>query len=286
MKVLKFGGSSVGSPANIKQVSNIISDYIKAGENVVVVTSAMKGITNDLIEVGKIAATDDENYLKLSDKIVDHHLIAIKELIDIKSQSSIIAQLKFLTNNLEDLLHGVYLLKELSDRTLDLVMSFGERLASLIISSYLNQLGIPSEWLDARQLVKTDDHFGNAKVFESITFENIKRYFDTHTKLQVVTGFAGSTTKGETTTLGRGGSDYTAALFGAALDVDQIEIWTDVDKSRLGVSSAYDMENDLYLSDAGGKRLRGKDGKYLFDRIYEAKPGQIVQVLIHPDWWN
>ena len=229
MKVLKFGGSSVGTPANIKQVSNIISDYIKAGEHIVVVTSAMQGITNDLIEVGKIAASDDEAYSDLSDKIVNHHLNAIKELIDIKSQSSIIAQLKFLTNNLEDLLHGVYLLKELSPRTLDLVMSFGERLASLIISSYLNQLGIPSEWLDARQLVKTNSQFGNAKVFESITFENVKKYFEVHTKLQVVTGFAGSTTKGETTTLGRGGSDYTAALFGAALDADEIEIWTDVD---------------------------------------------------------
>ena len=229
MKVLKFGGSSVGSPANIKQVSNIISDYINSGEQIIVVTSAMQGITNELIEVGKLAAADDESYSDLSDKIVNHHLNAIKELIDIKSQSSIIAQLKFLTNNLEDLLHGVFLLKELSPRTLDLVMSFGERLASLIISSYLNQLGIPSEWLDARQLVKTSGQFGNAKVFESITFENIKKYFEVHTKLQVVTGFAGSTIKGETTTLGRGGSDYTAALFGAALGVDEIEIWTDVD---------------------------------------------------------
>jgi aspartokinase/homoserine dehydrogenase 1 len=229
MKVLKFGGSSVGSPANIKQVSNIISDYINDEENIIVVTSAMQGITNDLIEVGEVAASDEENYTELSDKIVAHHLYAIHELIDIKSQSSIIAQLKFLTNNLEDLLHGVYLLKELSSRSLDLVMSFGERLASLIISSYLNQIGIPAEWLDSRQLIKTNDHFGNAKVFESITFENIERYFETHTKLQIVTGFAGSTIKGETTTLGRGGSDYTAALFGAALDVDQIEIWTDVD---------------------------------------------------------
>lgn len=228
MKVLKFGGSSVGSPANIKQVSNIISDLIATGEEIVVVTSAMQGITNDLIEVGKIAAADDENYSELSDKIVNHHLSTIKELIDIKSQSSIIAQLKFLTNNLEDLLHGVFLLKELSPRTLDLVMSFGERLASLIISSYLNQTGIPSEWLDARQLIKTNDHFGNAKVFEASTYENIKKYFEVHSKLQIVTGFAGSTLKGETTTLGRGGSDYTAALFGAALDADQIEIWTDV----------------------------------------------------------
>ena len=229
MKVLKFGGSSVGTPENIRQVSKIISDYLNDGEHIIIVTSAMYGITNDLIEVGKAAAADDENYTELSDRIVNHHLNAIKDLIDIKSQSSIIAQLKFLTNNLEDLLHGVYLLKELSPRTLDLVMSFGERLAGLVISSYLNQLGFPCEWLDARQLIKTNDQFGNAKVFESLTFENIQHYFESHQKLQVVTGFAGSTSKGETTTLGRGGSDYTAALFGAALDVDEIEIWTDVD---------------------------------------------------------
>jgi len=153
----------------------------------------------------------------------------IKELIDIKSQSSIIARMKFLTNNLEDLLHGVYLLKELSPRTLDLIMSFGERLASLILSAYIDQSGVPSEWLDSRQLVKTNDQFGNAKVFESSTFDNIQRYFESHDKLQIVTGFAGTTSKGETTTLGRGGSDYTAALFGAALGADEIEIWTDVD---------------------------------------------------------
>lgn len=229
MKVLKFGGSSVGSPGNIKQVANIISDYIDEGEKIVVVTSAMMGITNELISVGEKAASDDEKYTDISDAMITRHLEAIKALIHIKSQSSIIAQLKFLTNNLEDLLHGVYLLKELSPRTLDLVLSFGERFASLIISSYLNQLGIPSEWLDARQLIKTNDNFGNSKVIESITQDNIKKYFEIHNKLQIVTGFTGSTIKGETTTLGRGGSDYTAALFGAALDADEIEIWTDVD---------------------------------------------------------
>ena len=89
MKVLKFGGSSVGTPDNIKQVSKIIIDYVQEGEKIVVVTSAMQGITNDLIEVGKIAAADDETYSNLSDKIINHHLNAIKELIDIKSQSSI-----------------------------------------------------------------------------------------------------------------------------------------------------------------------------------------------------
>jgi aspartokinase/homoserine dehydrogenase 1 len=175
-----------------------------------------------------MAAEDNENYKALSDEIINRHIEAIKSLIHITSQSSIIAQLKFLTNNLEDLLHGVYLLKELSPRTLDLVLSFGERFASMIISSYLNQLGIPAEWLDMRQLIKTNDNFGNAKVIEDTSFDNIRKYFEIHDKLQIATGFIGSTLKGETTTLGRGGSDYTAALIGAALDTEEIEIWTDV----------------------------------------------------------
>ncbi len=229
MKVLKFGGSSVGSPGHIKQVAQIIGDKIEKGENPVVVTSAMMGVTNDLVAVGKMAAEDDENYKELANKIINRHVETIKSLIDIKSQSSTIAQLKFLTNNLEDLLHGVFLLKELSPRTLDLMLSFGERFSSLIISAYLNQTGIPAEWLDTRQLIKTNTNFGNAKVIENLTAENIKRYFETHTKLQVATGFIGSTLRGETTTLGRGGSDYTAALLGAALEVEAIEIWTDVD---------------------------------------------------------
>jgi aspartokinase/homoserine dehydrogenase 1 len=229
MKVLKFGGTSVGSADTIRRVTDIIREEIAGGEKIVVVTSAMKGVTNNLIGAGKIAAADDENYKKITEEIINLHIGTIKELIQIKQQSSIIAQLKFLTNNLEDLLHGVYLLKELSPRTLDLGLSFGERFSALIISAYLNQTGIASEWLDARQLIKTNDNFGSAKVLETLTYENIRRYFDTHEKLQVVTGFIGSTMKGETTTLGRGGSDYTAALFGAALDAGEIQIWTDVD---------------------------------------------------------
>jgi aspartokinase/homoserine dehydrogenase 1 len=229
MKVLKFGGSSVGSPGNIKLVSQIIGDYIQADEKIAVVTSAMMGVTNDLVNVGTMAAADDENYKELANQIINRHIEAIKSLIHIKSQSSIIAQLKFLTNNLEDLLHGVYLLKELSPRTLDLVLSFGERFASMIIAAYMNQQGIPTEWLDMRQLIKTNDNFGNAKVIEKSSFDNIRRYFEIHQKLQIATGFIGSTLKGETTTLGRGGSDYTAALIGSALDAGEIEIWTDVD---------------------------------------------------------
>ena len=179
MKVLKFGGTSVGSADIIRRASEIIKKQLAEGEKLVVVTSAMKGVTNDLAGAGKTAAMEDENYKKINEQIINLHINTIKELIHIKSQSSVIAQLKFLTNNLEDLLHGVFLLKELSSRTLDLSLSFGERFAALIIASFLNQLGIASEWLDARQLIKTNDFFGNAKVLESLTFENISRYFET-----------------------------------------------------------------------------------------------------------
>ncbi|MFC2124854.1 bifunctional aspartate kinase/homoserine dehydrogenase I [Bacteroidota bacterium] len=228
MKALKFGGTSVGNPESIRQVTDIISSYIHNNEKILVVTSAMKGITNDLIAVGKMAANDNETYMDLTNQIIDKHISAIHELIDIKQQSKIIAQVKVLTNNMEDVLHGVFLLKELSNRTKDLVLSFGERLSSIILAEYIKQYGIESEWLDARQLIKTNDAFGNAKVLYDLTNNNIRGYFKQHNKLQIITGFIGSTLKGETTTLGRGGSDFTAALFGAALGVDEIEIWTDV----------------------------------------------------------
>ena len=228
MKVLKFGGTSVGNPESIRQVTDIISSYYKNNEKILVVTSAMKGITNDLLAVGSMAASDNEAYKDLTNQIIDKHINAIHELIDIKQQSKIIAQVKVLTNNMEDVLHGVFLLKELSKRTKDLVLSFGERLSSIILAEYIKQCGIESEWLDARQLIKTNDTFGNAKVLYDLTNNNIRSYFKQHEKLQIITGFIGSTLKGETTTLGRGGSDFTAALFGAALGVDEIEIWTDV----------------------------------------------------------
>ena len=229
MKVLKFGGTSVGSSENIRKVADIIQDYLKDGEKIIVVTSAMSGVTNELIRVGNMAAEDNEEYKQVANELILRHINTIKDLIDIKSQSGVIAQIKILTNNLEDLLHGVYLLKELSPRTLDLVLSFGERFASLIISAYLTQEGIPTDWLDARKLVKTNNSFGNAKVIENLTYENLQNYFKGVDKLHIVTGFIGSTVKDETTTIGRGGSDYTAALIGAALDAGEIDIWTDVD---------------------------------------------------------
>jgi bifunctional aspartokinase / homoserine dehydrogenase 1 len=229
MKVLKFGGTSVGSAETIQQVAEILQKYKKKKEQFAVVFSAMSGVTNLLVEAGKRASESDDSYRSILSEIENKHFDTIKKLLEVKTQSSVVASIRLLINELEDLLHGVFLLKELSPRTLDLVSSFGERLSSFIITEYLNQLGVKSEFVDARTLVKTDSSFGSARVNFKVTDKNIKDHFSKAKDLQIITGFIGSTEKGETTTLGRGGSDYTASIFGAALEAVAIEIWTDVD---------------------------------------------------------
>ncbi len=229
MKVLKFGGTSVGSSDSIKTVGEIVAAYHHNQEKCAVVVSAMKGITDQLIGLSKTAASGDESYLDILKEIEQHHFDTARNLIHVQVQSRVFAHLKNQMNELDDLLHGVFLLKECSPRTLDLVLSFGERLSAFLISQYMKELGIDAQFLDARLLVKTDQRFGAAKVNFAVTDKNIKTYFDTNKALQVITGFIATTADNETTTLGRGGSDYTAAIFGAALDAEVIEIWTDVD---------------------------------------------------------
>ncbi len=225
MKVLKFGGTSVGSPENIKKSAAIILKSLKDGK-IAVVVSAFTKITDQLIETATLASKNNKKYLESFNELKDRHLKAVKELVNkpVETLKKVNETLK----ELENLLYGISLTKELSAKTLDLVMSFGERLSAFIISQSLNEK-VPTESLDARMLVRTDEDFGHAKVNFLKTNKNIEQYFKTHKKLQIITGFIGSTENEETTTLGRGGSDYSAAIFGAALNAKEVEIWTDVD---------------------------------------------------------
>lgn len=229
MKVLKFGGTSVGSPDSMKRVVEIIKKYQEEKVKVAVVASAMSGVTNTLIETGTLAAENNESYTANLTTLENRHFQMVKDLLKVKNQSPVLAQVKKLTNELEELMHGVYLLKEISPRTLDLILSFGERLSCQILHAYSLQEGLDMEFLDSRKLIKTDDRFSNARIKKDLTYENIRSHFKDKNAIQLITGFISSTEKGETTTLGRGGSDYTAAIFGAALDAHEIEIWTDVD---------------------------------------------------------
>jgi aspartokinase/homoserine dehydrogenase 1 len=231
MNVLKFGGTSVKSVENIKKVIAIILNHRQNGDSIgAVVLSAMSGVTNQLIEIGRMAATNNPDYLELIRGIEDRHFNVIKGLIPIKEQSKVFGRVRGTVNELEDLLRGVSLIRELSDRTMDLVMSFGERLSCLVISECLKSKGVPARFCDARDLIKTDAQFSMAEVDETTTNQLIREYFSTiGNDLPIVTGFIGSTANNETTTLGRGGSDYTASILGAALNADFIDIWTDVD---------------------------------------------------------
>jgi aspartokinase/homoserine dehydrogenase 1 len=228
MKVLKFGGSSVANPERIKSVIDILLAYIEK-EKIAVVFSAFGGVTDSLIQLSTMALAGDVGYKVQLEQLEKRHLEAVRELIDIQKQSSVIAQVKFTINELEDILHGIFLVKERTLRSLDYIMSFGERLSAYVIAEAINGRNIKSEFLDSRTIVRTDNNFGYAKIDFKKTNELIQGYFNRHTDLQVITGFIGSSASGETTTIGRSGSDYTAAIFAAALDATSLEIWTDVD---------------------------------------------------------
>jgi len=220
MKILKFGGTSVGSPENIKKTIAIIKNAQKT-DKIAVAVSAFGGLTDKIIESAQTAANGNKDYLKELQVIKKRHFDAVKELTNNKALKNTQAMLQ----EFEDVLQGIFLIREVSPRTMDLIMSFGERLSAYIISQ-----SIPNaEFLDARTLVKTDENFNNAKVNFNKTNKNIQDHFKNHKKLQIITGFIGSTDNNETTTLGRGGSDYTASIFGAALNAKEIQIWTDVD---------------------------------------------------------
>lgn len=226
MKILKFGGSSVATPERIKSVIDIVKDE---KDEMAVVFSAFGGITDELIRLSDLALGGDSNYKTLLAQVERRHLDAVRALIGVQAQSGILANVKYTMNELEDVLHGVFLVKERTMRTLDYIMSFGERLSAYIIAEAFKASGRDAAFLDARLVVRTDNQFGNARVNFTITNAAIQKHFANSKSLQIVTGFIGKAESGETTTLGRSGSDYTAAILAGALQATDLEIWTDVD---------------------------------------------------------
>lgn len=229
MKVLKFGGSSVAKPERIRGIVEILKGYYTKGEKFTVVFSAFGGVTDSLIEMSNLAAKGDEAYLALFEEFSHRHLNACRELLDGEYRNSVLPELLNNHEVLKNLLYGVFLVREASLRTMDYLLSFGERNSAYIISHVLRQSGINASYLDARKIIKTDKQFGSAKVDFEATYQKIREHYAQSPEIQVVTGFVASSKGGLTTTLGRGGSDYTASLLAAGLDASVIEIWTDVD---------------------------------------------------------
>ncbi len=228
MKIIKFGGSSVAKPERIKSIISIIKARLSS-DSMAVVFSAFGGVTDQLISTSALALSGNDQYKLQLEAIEKRHLDSVRELIPIQNQSHVLAKVKVLINELDDILHGIFLIKERTPRSLDYIMSFGERLSALIISEAFKVSGIDAYYLDARQVIVTDSQFNHAKVNFEITNRRIQDYFSAAKGLQVITGFIASSPEGETTTLGRSGSDYTAAIFAGALQAEVLEIWTDVD---------------------------------------------------------
>lgn len=227
MKVLKFGGTSVGSSKNINNVINILENYGK-NDSIACVVSAVGGITDKLLLAGKQAQNKDRSFIETFEFIKEKHFNIIKEL-NPDNNDSILKYAEERHNSLKNLLEGIFLINELSPKTSDKLVSYGERLSSFIIAGTMKNRGFSADRKNSQELVITNSNYTKAEVDYKITNKNIKDYFSSVPQnITILPGFVASSKTGEQTTLGRGGSDFTAAIIAAALNVEQLEIWTDV----------------------------------------------------------
>ena len=259
LKIIKFGGSSIFDAKKIRHVSRIIKKRQRS-ELLAIVISALGGVTDKLKYIAETAVTE-EDISPTFDEIVQRHNQCIRELC-LKDCNNILFNLDQYFKQLESDLSTIQKTKYLSSQSMDKILSYGELLSTSIFANFLSKIGIPSEQLDARKVILTDINFGNAYVYYQKTYDRIRGYFKGRYKVQIITGFLGATENGVTTTLGRNGSDYTASIFGAALNAKAIEIWTDVDgilsanpeiveKAKVVPSITY--EEAMELAHAGAK---------------------------------
>jgi aspartokinase/homoserine dehydrogenase 1 len=228
MQVLKFGGTSVANAENIGKVAAVVNNAAQK-ERTVVVVSALGGVTDLLLQAGQLASEGQESYKEKLALVEQRHLDTVKQLIPVAQQSQLLSLVKKTCNDLEDLCNGIFLLGELTSRSKDRIASYGEWLSSQIISAALQTRGLNNTWLDARRLIVTDSQFTAAQVDMPATQANLQQCFaDSDAPLFLVPGFIAADRQGITTTLGRGGSDYTAAIIAAAVQASVLEIWTDV----------------------------------------------------------
>ena len=248
MKVLKFGGTSVGSVESILSLKQIVEREAKE-QPVIVVVSALGGITDKLIETSRLALAGDESYREEYERIVDRHHKMIDTIItDAQDRERLFNTVDALLEQLRSIYFGVYLIHDLSEKTLDAIVAYGERLSSNIVATLIKG----ARWFDSRTFIKTEDKQGHHVLAAEDTNRLVKETFATLPRISLVPGFiAKDLSSGETTNLGRGGSDYTAAIIAAALDATVLEIWTDVDGFMTAdprvISSAYPIKKLSYV---------------------------------------
>ena len=233
LRVLKFGGTSLADAERVRKVAAIVAAQATNGPTIAVV-SAFGGVTDDLEAAAACAARRDALSAEKLDGIRERHRTSVAELVAEDEPGAVTEAVEALLDRLDELLQGISLVKECSPRTRDSVLGIGERLSSILVAAALRAKGTDAAPCDAANLILTDANFGRAWVDMEASRSRVREHFGRSGPLQVVTGFVAGTADGETTTLGRGGSDYTATLLGAMLDAEAVEIWTDVN----GVMSA------------------------------------------------
>lgn len=246
MKVMKFGGTSVGSVNSILSVKKIVE---AAEEPVIVIVSALGGVTDQLINTSKMASAGDSRYEGEFREIVFRHVEMIKAVIPSgEKQQDLQRRVGELLNELKDIFQGIYLIKDLSPKTSDMIVSYGERLSSIIVAALIQD----AVWFDSRSFVKTERKYARHMLDAELTNKLIKETFKVLPNVSLVPGFISSDkVTGDVTNLGRGGSDYTAAIIAAALDASGLEIWTDVDGFMTAdprvISTAYTITELSYV---------------------------------------
>ncbi|RLD29899.1 MAG: bifunctional aspartate kinase/homoserine dehydrogenase I [Bacteroidetes bacterium] len=229
MKVIKFGGSCLRSRKDIKNLKNIVINSI-TNEKAVIIVSAFQGITDHLEKCGTNALKSSQEFEKDLIEIEHFHLSLAGELFTITHQSEIKAKVKMMLNEIEDICTGISFLHEFTLKTKDSLIQYGELLSSFLISEYLKTDGkLNIEYADARKMLVTDDNFGKANPDIKKSFEKIKKQLSGKNKTYVIPGFIAATPEGKVTTLGREGSDYSAALIASAMQANILEKWTNVD---------------------------------------------------------
>jgi aspartokinase/homoserine dehydrogenase 1 len=225
MIVLKFGGTSVATPESIASTLAIVKDTASPA---LVVVSALGGITDVLVKAAQQAAARDEAWRDSLEAVETRHLETIRGLLPPQGQPAVVGKIKKDLNTLETLLEGSFLIGETTPKVQDKIVSYGELFSSFIIAAYYASQGLQAGFRDSRELIRTDSTYGNARVVEESTYALIREALDGSLPIVVLPGFIGATPEGHTTTLGRGGSDYTAALYAAATGATELQIWTDV----------------------------------------------------------
>lgn len=228
MKVLKFGGTSVAHSQNVLLVEKIIKDE-SLKSKIVVIVSALHGVTDQLIRAAEYASVKDENYIQIIQNLEEKHISLVKDLFPITEQSSLLSFVKKYFNDIEDLYNGIAVLGELTNRIKDKISSYGEFLSSKIIAARLQHEGLDCVWMNSAELIRTDSNFTNAKVDFAATEKNIIHFLnENQSRIIIGPGFVAHDEKNNATTLGRGGSDYTASIVAASIHAEELQIWTDV----------------------------------------------------------